>query len=330
MSRRPLVGPLALALCTSLLVSTPALAQQPSASPSAASRNRTGSLAQWEIARRAYAAGNFVRAAQLLSDFLDSESSSSQRSGAEQLLANAEAQVGRLRIQSDTVGAEIFVDGQSIGNSPFEREWYVAPGEHVVEARANQSPSQKVSIRAVAGGAVPINFRLRPPRGLSTASLRAANLMGTEEGQRPPTDPLDAAKTLHTVLLSATGTAALIGLATGIGFRVAATNRDAEARTLRAQLLTIPEPSNQPCSSGTVFETDCKRMARLHQLSYDDQRASDRAFLVFGAAGALTLAYSLLVAFDSDEPPRSDQLSDVKTSLVPLRGGLELGISARF
>lgn len=54
----------------------------------------------------------------------------------EAMLAQAQGQTARLTIEVDVEGALVWVDDEEVGMSPLEREVFVDPGAHVVEARA--------------------------------------------------------------------------------------------------------------------------------------------------------------------------------------------------
>src|SRR5688572_11123121 len=47
-------------------------------------------------------------------------------------LAQAQAQTGQLAISVDVAGAEIRIDGERIGQTPLEGNWYIEPGQHEV------------------------------------------------------------------------------------------------------------------------------------------------------------------------------------------------------
>lgn len=339
-----------LVLSTSVLctVSDPSLAQTTplSATPLPAARALEArpqaqsllSKSLWAQGRRAYQKDDYAQAARLLSQLLLINVSSTRRTEAEQLLSISEARVGHLRISSDIVGTDILVDNRSVGQTPLPGSWYVEPGAHSVEARSAQLPTQVKKVEAIAGGAVSVVFRLQPASNFSADSALARRLMGTSEGQRAPNDRLDAAKTFHTLALLTTGIVAVASLAAGVGYRVASTNRAAEARQLRAELSSVPEPTGQPCSQGTLFSAHCERLDQLDSDSYERQKSSERAFLAFAATGTFTLIYGLYIALSSDAPPAAGTARQRKTvqtgsfspGVTPLLGGAQLSLSASF
>lgn len=87
----------------------------------------------------------------------------------------ARQKVSALAIQVNVDGAEVFVDGHSIGRSPFNDDVYVEPGKRTLEAKLGGFAPSKQSIEIArgswqsvalvlraSGGAVPVG----PPRSL--------------------------------------------------------------------------------------------------------------------------------------------------------------------
>lgn len=333
MRRRPFFALFLLAASAGSIAS-PASAQLPSEGQPAMASEAAGE-ALWAQGKRAYRANNFPETARLLALLLSHSLAPTRRAETEQLLSLAEGQVGRLRISSNVVGTDILVDGRNIGQTPLPHAWYLNSGKHHLEARSPGLPSQKRDITAVAGSALPIEFILRRPGALATESLRAKQLIGTAQGQRAPSDRFDGAKTFHNVVLLTGGVLSLASLAAGIGWRVSSTNRAAEARQLRAELQSIPDPTGQPCSRNSQFVRECIRLDQLEINSFENQRTSEQALLAFSAIGSLTLLYGLYVAFSSDEPPSSTQRArllpaGLTPNVVPLVGGAQLSITQAF
>jgi hypothetical protein len=66
-------------------------------------------------------------------------------------MAEVQQHVGSLRIQVNRPGAEVFVDGTSVGTSPLPFEIYVDPGNHLVEARLPDFPPAQASVPTTKG-----------------------------------------------------------------------------------------------------------------------------------------------------------------------------------
>jgi hypothetical protein len=66
-------------------------------------------------------------------------------------LAEAKAQVGALRVQVNRPGAEVYVDGVSVGVTPLPDEVFVEPGNHLVEVRLEGLPPAQANVAATRG-----------------------------------------------------------------------------------------------------------------------------------------------------------------------------------
>jgi hypothetical protein len=74
------------------------------------------------------------------------------------------AQTGFVSVAADAPGAEVFVDGQLLGNSPLVNH-EIEAGQHTVEVRADGFQSFTTTVNVVAGGTQQINAALVAGRG---------------------------------------------------------------------------------------------------------------------------------------------------------------------
>ena len=83
----------------------------------------------------------------------------------------SESEAGRLRVLSNTSGADVFVDGDSVGKVPWEGT--VAAGTHRVEVRAEHMKRYRGDVRVRSGQVTPVDVRLEPEvsRGGAWATL---------------------------------------------------------------------------------------------------------------------------------------------------------------
>src|SRR6185436_14978845 len=81
--------------------------------------------------------GEFSKAAEHLDFFLRTvqDVAAQERQKARLMLDEAERQVATLVLSTNQAGAEVLVDGVSVGTTPLGRDVFVAPGRHVIEAR---------------------------------------------------------------------------------------------------------------------------------------------------------------------------------------------------
>jgi hypothetical protein len=81
--------------------------------------------------------------------------------------------VGTLRFTVSKPGAEVFLDGQSIGLSPIANETYVDPGTHSVEARLEGYLPVQVTINAQKGKTEQVDLTFLPPKGANKTVIIA-------------------------------------------------------------------------------------------------------------------------------------------------------------
>jgi hypothetical protein len=82
---------------------------------------------------------------------LDTDITADARKEAEAMLAAAKAQITTLRIAATPKGAELTLDGTSVGIAPLDHEIYLDPGKHQVKAWHGQQTETK-DIEAPPGG----------------------------------------------------------------------------------------------------------------------------------------------------------------------------------
>jgi tetratricopeptide (TPR) repeat protein len=272
--------------------------------------------------------GHYVSAARHLTQLLASppgDLPSNVREEATNRLGQAEAQVGQLKIRVDVAGAEISIDGAVVGRSPLEGTWYLEPGQHEVLVSKAGYPVEARQVFALAGVAIPIDVSLETLRREQAADAKAAELMGTSEGQAPVAmDGKDEISTASTVVLITTGTLAAASLAAGIIFTVAANGHDSDADGLAERL-----PSTGACSDPTFMPLDCQAMIQEREDAQTDRERAMIGFIGFGVASAATLGYALWLTLDDDEAV-SQTTTGVEPSISVGRGTASINLHGRF
>lgn len=83
----------------------------------------------------------------------------------------SETQTGRLRVLANTAGAEVLIDGDLVGNVPWEGT--LDAGSHRVEVRAEHMKRYRGDVTVRPGQVVPVDVRLEPEvsRGGAWATL---------------------------------------------------------------------------------------------------------------------------------------------------------------
>jgi hypothetical protein len=271
--------------------------------------------------------GHYVSAARHLKQLLAApgDLSGNVREEATNRLAQAEAQIGQLDIGVDVSGAEISVDGTVIGRSPLEGNWYIEPGQHEVIISKAGYPIESRQVFALAGVSIPVEVSLETIRREQAADAKAAELMGTSEGQAPiAMNGSDSIGTGPTVLLITTGTIAAASLAAGILFTVAANGHDSNADGM-VERLSGPGA----CSPGTMLVRECAYITREGQEGDTDRKRAAVGFIGFGVASAITLGYALWLTLDDDESvPQTTK--GVEPSISIGRGTASIHLHAHF
>ena len=85
--------------------------------------------------------------------------------------------VGVLRVTTSKPGAEVFVDGVSVGVSPLPGDVYLDPGTHTIEARLDGFMPVQMTVTAVKGKTDAQELALEPPPGASKPVLIAGGVL---------------------------------------------------------------------------------------------------------------------------------------------------------
>ncbi len=158
------------------------------------------------------------------------------------------SQVGTLHVSVDREGAEIRLDGRAVGTSPLKQSLYVDPGEHVVEASLNGATGSD-PVNAEAGKEFSAEITLGVPKpkststqtiqnnpaNTSTASTNAAVTPPPSSTSNIPPALLVSPEASHPSIVPVIvgGAVFAVGLAAGIGFRVASDSKYDDAKALR-------------------------------------------------------------------------------------------------
>jgi hypothetical protein len=228
----------------------------------------------------------------------------------EQAFAEAKSHCGMLVVETNLNGAEIGVDGQTIGRTPLSGDpWWVEPGEHVVTAHLDGYDDHRETHSIDAGRTLRVFVTLLP-RGLVASSSTspdsaiaaagerlASSMEGRSRGpgddgrdrQFSPPPAYDNGSRVEVVPIAIGGAVTIAGLAAGIGYSLASS---ANANDRDALLATIPGPSPK-CGSGTPYGGSCAQAQDLDDKSASQRTLATAGFVVAGAAGAATLVYWL-------------------------------------
>jgi hypothetical protein len=171
-------------------------------------------------------------------------------------LAEVEKEIGKLLIQVNRTGAEVFVDGASVGLAPALNVVYVDPGPHVVEARLEGYPPVSMKVEAAKDQTTGVGLTL-VPKGPNKTILIAGG--------------------------AAAGAAALLGVV----FAGLYGAKGSSAGSLASMV-----PKSMPCPpDGTGATGTCADLKSALQAKATFGNAAVGTFVVAGAVGVGTLVY---------------------------------------
>ena len=272
--------------------------------------------------------GHYVSAARHLTQLLEApgELPPNVREEATTRLAQAQAQIGQLGIEVDVAGADIRIDGEAIGRSPLEGNWYIEPGQHEVVISKAGYPVERRQVFALVGVLIPINVGLEELKREQARDTLAAELMGTQEGQDARADDRDSISTGSTIALVTLGTLAAVSLAGAIVYTVSANGHESNSEGLASNFW-----GDGACKSNLRgFEESCTEIKREVDAAKKDRTIAIGAFAGFGVASAATLGYALWLALDDNEIEPGAATSGISPSLSISPHGASVGVGARF
>ncbi|MCC6523885.1 MAG: PEGA domain-containing protein [Polyangiaceae bacterium] len=198
----------------------------------------------------------------------------------EQRYAEAKAASGTVILNVSVAGADITVDGKSIGQAPLPDEVYVEPGKRTFGASAKgyETATEVRDIAADTTIDVSLTLAASGPDGAGA---------GPGAGGGYPSDS-GVARYVPAIALGATAVAAG---AIGLGLRVAASGR-ADDAAARLDYLRVTTGTATPCDGGGA---ECDALdADLG--AHDDLTQASVAMFVVGAAGLAGAGVALGVA----------------------------------
>ncbi|HTN85478.1 MAG TPA: PEGA domain-containing protein [Sorangium sp.] len=230
-----------------------------------------------------------------------------ERQRAEASLKEARAQVAAVTVQVSPEGAEVTIDGTSVGRAPLADPVFLDPGQHEVGAKLDGHVPQAQPIAATAGGTETMVLELQrtPPLDADRAGA-GRDVLPAPEGSR------DGGRT---AVLIGGGIATGVGAAAGVLFTVLANNRADESETLKGKLL---DGGRSKCSD-TSLRTDCMRQS---QALDESARYSNVAFWSFVGAGTVGLGTLLYTVVSSPSEPAA------RVQVTPMVGINHVGFSA--
>lgn len=281
----------------------------------------------FNLARAELKLSRFVEAARHFSACTRAEDAQpSLRQSAREALQEAERHVGKLLIDVNVDGADVFVDAESFGPSPIPGQAvYVAPGRHVASARKDLVGEATRTIEVDAGQSVAIALKIEQPtieRARSSEIQGTGNDRNTASGSseaRPASTDRGPTSTRSVVLWTGAGVAvASLGFATYFALKGNASANDADRTfdTLRSQY------GSNACSNPSAAPLCAQGDGQLSD-KVDALRNANRALWIGGLIGVATAG-----AFFLWRPAEHRSHTVIAAQLS--REGLGISLSGRF
>lgn len=217
---------------------------------------------------------------------------------ARQRFADARAKVGALLIRVNMPGAEISVNGISVGVSPLEDEVFVDPGELSVEAKLADHEPQKKSLLLLPGGAETVEMNLVKPK--------------PKVEPEDPKKPIEPPKR-NMIPAYAMGAGALVGFGLGLGFYLAGTGQVNDASTLALEIAK----AGGSCKAGAQRHAQCDELDSIKNTGRIFDGLSLTSTIVGGLCGVGTALY-LAWPYIKKSPPAESAPKAKGTALIPV------------
>jgi outer membrane biosynthesis protein TonB len=305
------------------------------------------------LAQSSLKSGHALEAAKYFQQFLRefSAATAAQHADAEAGLADARTHIGRIDVSSAPSGAEILIDGESIGVAPFDHPIDVEPGSHTVKAHGHTD--ETVTVICSAGSVVTARFAAPAPPPAAAPVPAPAPTPPAEEpapapAEPPPAAPAEAAPapppaqaSQGTGILSPPanlapvvvgGVVTLAGVGTAIVFAIEKGNAQNSANSVASQILANGGQEGGAGTAGSCYNPTAKFANACSVLSSDNNNVNSDALigniaLGVGIAGAAFTALYWAFAWKGDASTTASAQPIVTPLVGKGIGGLSLGAS---
>jgi tetratricopeptide (TPR) repeat protein len=214
---------------------------------------------------------------------------------AKQALAGAKVYVGQVNIVTNRDGADIRIDGKTVGKSPLPIPVYVQPGQHDIEVRfASDAATEKFEVGA--GKTYNSNLIVQA----NNPTIGTGQTMATNAPSVPPTTPIAPASeqgSQRSIVPAVIGGSVLaLGLVGAIAFRLKSDSEYSDANALLAKL------GAGACKNTGVTSPDCTTLHDSNQRGDNYRNWSTVGIVTAIAAFAGTSAYLLWPSPKSGNP----------------------------
>jgi hypothetical protein len=241
------------------------------------------------------------------------------RHRAETQLAEIRKKVAAARIEVDTPGAEVLIDGKSVGIAPLEDEVFVEPGERLVEAKLEGQQPARQPLSARAGETHAVSLKLKQGEPALAPAVGEASAGGAAVGTSaapaatPDLGMVEPAPAGRPSLVPAIagGGVAVLGIGAGVIFHSIASSHESDADELRGRVT-----SQGGCGSGSALAA-CTALSEENDAVDRNRNLSTASFVVGGAGAAFAIGY---LVWRELTPRNTSGLNHVPSAVVSSRG----------
>ncbi|MCC6555838.1 MAG: PEGA domain-containing protein [Polyangiaceae bacterium] len=223
---------------------------------------RASFLAAWSLKQHWQIAGNLADCELRLGRFREAaehaahykrSAPADRKARAEALMKAAAVMVAAVTVTVEPAGAEVVIDGVSVGRAPLEGPVFLDPGERKIEARVPGRPEAIETRMLVAGSEVGVTLRV-PEAVTAKPSVEQKPGGGERTPPPPPAVPVEERSVVPAIVL---GGVAVVGLGVGIGLLAAGSSKDSDAEELNRSILA----GGQSCVGGAGnFSAQCAEL----------------------------------------------------------------------
>ena len=202
---------------------------------------------------------------------------------AKKALAEVTTQLSVIRVTTNRDGAEIRVDGKTVGKAPLSAPLFLEPGNHEIAAHFGSSGiTRPVSVQAGQETSISLPVITQTNRGASPWATGAPRATTYQTAASPPTS-YNPQRSIVPVIIG--GAVFLAGITTAVVFRMDSNSQFSDADNLRAKLV------GSGCQGTKAAADDCAALMTASQNGDRSRNWSTAGFAVATGALLSTIAY---------------------------------------
>lgn len=237
------------------------------------------------------------------------------------LLEKARRLVGAATVKVNVDGAEVLVDGRSIGRSPLPGEIFVDPGKRTIEARLSPYSSAQKSVDIARAVSVPVELTLMLPAVVATASAAPSE-------SAPPMATSRPVKPKSMIPVGVGVAAAAAGLGLGLVGLVLAESKASRVDVLQSTLTQADAQGTRSVCAASNPRAECADLDSALVAKGSFRNLAIAGFATAGVAALATVTWVLLPI--SKAPASEKKSSPVRASFGAAPSGGSVTLRGEF